>query len=120
MKRIVIFIVLFLLTFSLAAAVEVSTNKVSYTSGETVTATIDDCQGTSIVKFINPTSDLVDIKSGQIFTYSEKEVAYIPLNPEVEEEAYLLQSSTNAHRLKTAMDEIEQSIRKKVKKSPKK
>ena len=65
MKRIVIFIVLFLLTFSLAAAVEVSTNKVSYTSGETVTATIDDCQGTSIVKFINPTSDLVDIKSGQ-------------------------------------------------------
>jgi len=65
MKRIVIFTVLFLLTLSLAAAVEVSTNKIGYTGGETVTATIADCQGTSIVKFLSSGGMLVDIKSGQ-------------------------------------------------------
>ena len=65
MKRILLFSVLFLLSFSLAAAVEVSTPKDSYASGETVTATITGCVGVSLVEFFNPTNSLVDIKSGQ-------------------------------------------------------
>ncbi|GEM_PF-4476119 len=66
MKKCLLFIiVLFLLSFSLVAAVDVSTSKTDYNGGETVTATISDCTGTSIVKFLNPSGTLVDIKSGE-------------------------------------------------------
>lgn len=65
MKKFLAFIVLFLLSFSLVLAVEVSTNQVEYRSGEIVTATISDCVGTSIVEFSNPSGSLVDIKTGE-------------------------------------------------------
>ena len=65
MKRTLLFMVLFLISVSLVAAVEVSTSKNEYGSGETVAVTISDCQGTSIVKFLNPGGMLADIKSGQ-------------------------------------------------------
>jgi len=65
MKKIFPFIVFFLLSLSLVAAVEVSTSKTDYNSGETVTATITDCVGTAIVEFKNPNDDVVDIKSGE-------------------------------------------------------
>ncbi|MEK6940234.1 MAG: hypothetical protein AABX31_05910 [Nanoarchaeota archaeon] len=65
MKKLFLFIVLLLLSFSLAAAVDVSTTKTDYSSGETVTATITDCVGTSIVEFQNPGGSTVDIKSGE-------------------------------------------------------
>lgn len=57
--------VLLLLSFSLAAAVNVSTDKTEYDSGEVVAANITSCVGTSITKFLNPHGNLVDIKSGQ-------------------------------------------------------
>ncbi|MEK6939101.1 MAG: hypothetical protein AABX31_00080 [Nanoarchaeota archaeon] len=57
--------VLLLLSFSLAAAVNVSTDKTEYNRGEIVTANISSCEGTSITKFLNPAGNLVDIKSGQ-------------------------------------------------------
>lgn len=65
MKRMFLFIVLFLLSLSLVAAVDVSTDKLEYDSGQTVTATITDCVGTSIVEFKNPSGMVVDVKSGQ-------------------------------------------------------
>jgi len=66
MKKFFLFIiVLFLLSFSLVAAVDVSTSKTDYNGGETVTVTISDCTGTSIVRFKNPGGDTVDIKSGE-------------------------------------------------------
>src|SRR3989344_4531605 len=66
MKKFFLFIIaLFLLSFSLATAVDVSTSKTDYSRGETVTATITDCIGTSIVEFHNPGGDIVDIKSGE-------------------------------------------------------
>ena len=65
MKKIFLFIVLFLLSFSLVAAVQVSTSKTEYSGGDTVTATISDCTGTSIVRFKNPGGDTVDLKSGE-------------------------------------------------------
>ncbi|MDO8510905.1 MAG: hypothetical protein Q7S55_01945 [Nanoarchaeota archaeon] len=66
MKKLLAFIALFLLSFSVVAAVDVSvsTNKLEYSSGQTVTATISNCIGTSIVEFRNPSGDLVDIKTG--------------------------------------------------------
>lgn len=65
MKKMFLFVVLFSLSFSLVAAVQVSTNKVEYNSGQTVTATISDCVGTSLVEFKNPSGNVVDIKSGE-------------------------------------------------------
>ncbi|MDP3698941.1 MAG: hypothetical protein Q8R47_05110 [Nanoarchaeota archaeon] len=65
MKKIVLLIVLFLLSFSLVAAVDISTSKTDYSGGETVTVTITDCAGTSIVEFHNPGGNVVDIKSGE-------------------------------------------------------
>lgn len=59
------YIVLLLLSLSLAAAVNVSTDKTNYSSGEIVTANISSCIGTSITKFLNPSGNLIDIKSGQ-------------------------------------------------------
>ncbi len=57
--------VLVLLSISLVAAVNVSTDKIEYNRGEVVTANISSCVGTSIIKFMNPNDNLVDIKSGQ-------------------------------------------------------
>lgn len=57
--------VLLLLSFSLAAAVNVSTDKTEYNSGELVTANISSCIGTSITKFLNPHGNLADIKGGE-------------------------------------------------------
>jgi len=65
MKKLFLFIVLFLLSFSLVTAVQVSTNQVEYSSGQTVTATITECIGNSIVEFKNPGGSVVDIKSGE-------------------------------------------------------
>ncbi len=65
MKKVFPFIVLFVLSFSLAAAVQVSTNKVDYSSGQTVTVTVSDCVGNSIVEFRNPSGTVVDIKAGK-------------------------------------------------------
>src|SRR3989338_1081197 len=65
MKKSFIFIAIFVLFFSLVSAVQVSTNKVEYSSGQTVTATITDCVGNSIVEFKNPGGSVVDIKSGE-------------------------------------------------------
>lgn len=65
MKRLILFTVLLLVSLSAVSAVNVATSKIGYNSGETVTATISQCQGTSIVKFLNPGGTLVDIKSGQ-------------------------------------------------------
>ncbi len=65
MKKFILFPVLFLLSLSLAAAVDVSTSKTDYAGGETVTAAISGCAGTSIVEFLNPGGILADIKSGQ-------------------------------------------------------
>ena len=64
MKKLLAFIALFLLSFSVVAAVDVSTNKLEYSGGQTVTATISNCVGTSIVEFRNPSGNLVDIKTG--------------------------------------------------------
>ncbi|MBI2125625.1 hypothetical protein HYU08_03660 [Candidatus Woesearchaeota archaeon] len=60
-----LYLVLLLLSFSLAAAVNVSTDKNEYSSSEIVTANITSCVGTSITKFLNPNGNLVDLKSGQ-------------------------------------------------------
>lgn len=65
MKRTILFIVLFLMSVSLVAAVEVSTSKNEYSGSETVAVSVTDCQGTSIVRFLNPSGMLADIKSGQ-------------------------------------------------------
>ncbi len=65
MKKFILFTVLFLLSISLVAAVDVSTSKTDYASGETAIASISGCAGTSIVEFLNPGGILVDIKSGQ-------------------------------------------------------
>ena len=60
-----LYFVLLLLSLSLVAAVNVSTDKTEYNSGEIVTANVGDCVGTSITKFLNPSGNLVDIKSGE-------------------------------------------------------
>ncbi len=66
MKKLFLFAVLFLLSFSLAAAVpQVSTNKAEYSGSEVVTATITDCVGTSLAEFRNPGGDVADIKTGK-------------------------------------------------------
>lgn len=57
-------LVLLLLSLSLVAAVNVSTDKSEYSSSEVVTANITSCIGTSITQFWNPGKTLVDIKSG--------------------------------------------------------
>ncbi len=64
-RKIILHLVLLLLSLSLVAAVNVSTDKTDYNSGEVVTAAVDNCIGTSIAKFLNPGGNLVDIKSGQ-------------------------------------------------------
>jgi len=61
----ILYLVLLLLSFSLVAAVNVSTDKTEYSSSEIVTANITSCMGTSITKFTNPSGTLADIKSGQ-------------------------------------------------------
>ena len=63
--KIILYPVLLLLSLSLVAAVNVSTDKTDYTSGEMVTTNIDNCAGTSIAKFLKPNGKLVDIKSGE-------------------------------------------------------
>ena len=60
-----LYVVLLLLSLSLVAAVNVSTDKTEYSSGEIVTANISECVGTSITKFLNPADKVVDIKSGE-------------------------------------------------------
>src|SRR3989344_8171566 len=65
MSKKMLITVLVLLSLSLAAAVNVSTDKVEYGDSEIVTANISSCMGTSITKFTNPSGTLVDIKSGQ-------------------------------------------------------
>ena len=66
MKKLFLFAVLFLLSFSLAAAVpQVSTNKVEYSGSEVVTAAITNCAGTSLAEFRNPGGDVADIKTGK-------------------------------------------------------
>lgn len=60
-----LYVVLLLLSLSLAAAVNISTDKTEYDNGEIVTANISSCTGISITKFLNPDGDLADIKSGQ-------------------------------------------------------
>src|SRR3989344_7080699 len=65
MKKLFLFVVLFLLSLSLVAAVEVTTNKVEYSSGQTVSITVSDCVGASIVEFRNRSGNLVDIRSGE-------------------------------------------------------
>ncbi len=61
----ILHLVLLLLSLSLVTAVNVSTDKVEYSSSEVVTANVISCVGTSITKFFNPNDVLVDIKSGQ-------------------------------------------------------
>ncbi|MDO8510902.1 MAG: hypothetical protein Q7S55_01930 [Nanoarchaeota archaeon] len=63
--KIILYLVLLLLSLSLVTAVNVSTDKTDYSSGEIVMATIGSCLGTSITKFTNPDDNLVDIKSGE-------------------------------------------------------
>jgi len=63
--KIFLYCALFLLSVSFVTAVNVSTDKTDYTAAEMVTANIDSCVGTSITKFLNPSGDLVDIKSGE-------------------------------------------------------
>lgn len=65
MKKFFLLIVLFLLSFTLAAAVDITISKTDYSGSETVTATISDCVGTSIVEFLNPGGNTVDLKSGE-------------------------------------------------------
>lgn len=65
MKNLFLFIALFLLSFSLVTAVEVSTDKIEYNSGQTVTATITECVGNSLVEFKNPDGTVVDVKAGK-------------------------------------------------------
>lgn len=70
MKRVIFFFVTFLLLISLAAAVEVSTDKSEYSSGDKVLITLSSCSGTPIVDIKNPSGDVVDIKSGLTATYN--------------------------------------------------
>ncbi len=70
MKRVIFFFVTFLLLISLAAAVEVSTDKSEYSSGDKVSITVSSCTGTPIVEIRNPDMDVVDIKSGLTATYN--------------------------------------------------
>lgn len=58
---------MFSLLLSLVSAVQVSTNKNDYNSGEIVSITVSDCVGTSILKIRNPepSLDTVDIKAGE-------------------------------------------------------
>src|SRR3989344_371998 len=65
MKKLFLFIAIFVLSFSLVSAVQVSTNKVEYNGGQTVTATITECVGTSLVEFKNPSGTVVDVKAGK-------------------------------------------------------
>lgn len=64
MKKFFLFLTLFVLSFCLVSAVQVSTPKTDYDSGEMVTTSITECTGTSIVKFLNPSGSVVDISSG--------------------------------------------------------
>ena len=70
MKRVIFFLVTFLLLISLAAEVEVSTDKSEYSSGDTVSIKLSGCAGNSIVDIKNPSDDVVDIKSGLTATYN--------------------------------------------------
>ena len=58
-------LVIFLLSFSLVTAVDVSTTKTDYNGGDSVSISINACEGTSIVKFLNPSGAVVDIKAGE-------------------------------------------------------
>ena len=60
-----LYFVLLLLSLSLVAAVNVSTDKTEYSSSEVVTANVSDCVGTSITTFRNPADKVADIKSGE-------------------------------------------------------
>ncbi len=60
-----LYLLIFLLSCSLALAVSAVTDEIEYSGGEMVQITIDECIGTSIVKIINPGSILADIKAGE-------------------------------------------------------
>lgn len=73
MKKLLIYFFVFLFSFSLALAVTVSTDKQEYTGQESVILTISECTGISVVKILNPSGTLVDIKGGSgdgVFTYN--------------------------------------------------
>ena len=65
MRKLLLYLVLILLSISLATAVEINTDKTDYSGNEMVSITISQCTGTSILKIINPGFDLVDIKADQ-------------------------------------------------------
>ncbi len=54
-----------MLSCSLALAVTVVTDQTEYDGGEQVQIEVNNCVGTSIVKIINPSSTLADIKAGE-------------------------------------------------------
>ncbi len=64
MKKILLYLVVFLFSVSLALAVSVVTNKQEYTGSEQVIITTNQCIGISVVKIINSNNILVDIKGG--------------------------------------------------------
>ncbi|MBU0470156.1 MAG: hypothetical protein ABIG52_03025 [Nanoarchaeota archaeon] len=70
MKKLIFFFVTFLLLISLATAIDVTTNKKDYSSGEMVSITVTSCTGTPFVEIRNSASDLVDIKSGLTVIYN--------------------------------------------------
>ena len=53
-----------ILSISLVLAVSVDTNKDDYNGGETVSISVNQCTGTSILKIVNPGLNIVDIKAG--------------------------------------------------------
>lgn len=70
MKKLIYFLI-FLLSMSLVLAVSVTTDKNDYSEGETVKIILGTCAETSIVKIIDPSGNLVDIKSNEVeMTYN--------------------------------------------------
>lgn len=64
-SKIICVLVMLLLSAFAVTAVDVSTDQEEYDDGEIVNATVANCAGTSIVKFLDPSGTLVDIKSGE-------------------------------------------------------
>jgi len=63
MNKATIYLITFLLSLSIALAVNVNTDKTDYTTPDLVTITITECTGNSILKVIS-NDEVVDIKSG--------------------------------------------------------
>ncbi|MEW5896559.1 MAG: hypothetical protein AB1668_02610 [Nanoarchaeota archaeon] len=64
MRKLLIYLVIFVLSVSLALAVSVTTDRIDYNGDEIVKITIGDCAGNFIVKIIDSGDNLADIKSG--------------------------------------------------------